>query len=152
MPILGWCVHLEKQTNKAKTSSKPGKPVISKPNGKQSQNLPRKNASNFPKLSAQPQQMQNPQQSWKQNGKPFPNLSIEQIKDIRNGSKLHQSQIFKLEQQMVVTLKLPNTPNVVLVQYCSNESSGYVLFALFPNTWDTWNDTLNWGECLILSC
>ena len=75
----------------------------------------------------------NPQQSWKQNGKPFPDLSIEEIKDIRNGSKLHQSQIFKLEQQMVVTLKLPNTPNVVLVQYCSNESSGYVLFALFPN-------------------
>ena len=76
----------------------------------------------------------NPQQLWKQNGKPFPNLSIEQIKDIRNGSKLHQSQIFKLEQQMVVTLKLPNTPNVVLVQYCSNGSSGYVLFTLFPNT------------------
>ena len=75
----------------------------------------------------------NPQQSWKQNGKPFPNLSIEQIKDIRNGSKLHQSQIFKLEQQMVVTLELPNTPTVVLVQYCSNESSGYVLFALFHN-------------------
>ena len=75
----------------------------------------------------------NPQKSWKQNGKPFPNLSIEQIKDIRNASKLHQSRISKLEQRMV-TLELTNTPNVVLVQYCSNESSGYVLFALFPNT------------------
>ena len=67
----------------------------------------------------------NPQKSWKQNGKPFPNLSIEQIKDIRNASKLHQSRISKLEQRMV-TLELTNTPNVVLVQYCSNEYSGCV--------------------------
>ena len=58
----------QKEPAKARPSGNSGKPVISKPKGKQSQNFSRNSGSSFPKWSTQPQQQWNWHQSTSGNG------------------------------------------------------------------------------------
>ena len=61
----------------------------------------------------------NPYQIWTEFGRPFPNVTKNQIDAMRNASNLHQTRIIKLNEQ--VTLDLTTAPKVTLIQFCSDE-------------------------------
>ena len=60
----------------------------------------------------------NPYRKWCNMGKPFPDLNLEQVNELRKASIIHQSGIQKLHKPEI-SLDINGGPKISLIQLCN---------------------------------